>query len=102
MLTGMGREFAEEFSFFLAVILTIPVVGRETWRLEASGRTAGDAANLPWIMGGLGLVFSFAAGSLAIRWLSAWLGKGRWMWLGVYCLAASALILCLRGFGILA
>jgi undecaprenyl-diphosphatase len=102
MLAGMGREFAEEFSFFLAVILTVPVVGREVWRLEASGRTTGDVASLPWIMGGLGLVFSFAAGSLAIRWLSAWLDKGRWIWFGVYCLVASALVLCLRGLGILA
>ena len=101
MLTGMTRKFTEEFSFFLAVILTVPVVGREALRLEASRRTLSDPSSLPWIMGGLGLVFSFVAGSLAIRWLSSWLEKGRWSWFGVYCLAVSALILCLRGFGIL-
>jgi len=101
MLAGMTRKFTEEFSFFLAVILTVPVVGREALRLEASRRAMSDPSGLPWIMGGLGLVFSFAAGSLAIRWLSSWLDKGRWSWFGVYCLVASALVLCLRGFGIL-
>jgi undecaprenyl-diphosphatase len=101
MLAGMTRKFTEEFSFFLAVILTVPVVGREALRLEASSRTLSDPSSLPWIMGGLGLIFSFAAGSLAIRWLSSWLEKGRWSWFGVYCLAVSALVLCLRGFGVL-
>jgi undecaprenyl-diphosphatase len=101
ILAGMERKFTEEFSFFLAIILTIPVVGREVWRLEASSRNASNPSSLPWLMGGLSLIFSYAAGSLAIRWLSSWLEKGRWNWFGVYCLAVSALIFCLRAFGIL-
>ena len=104
VLSGMSRRFAEEFSFFLAVILTVPVVGREALRLRhATFAQAGHGASagLPWLMGLLGLCFSFGAGLLAIRWLSAWLEKGRWVWFGVYCIAAAMAILALRGFGIL-
>jgi undecaprenyl-diphosphatase len=101
LLSKMSRTFAEEFSFFLAVILTVPVVGREAWRLKHACAAAQASSPLPWLMGLLGLIFSFGAGLLAIRWLSSWLEKGRWSWFGVYCLAASVLILCLKGFGIL-
>ena len=44
----------------------------------------------------VGMVFSFAAGLLALRWLSSWLGEGRWHYFGFYCLAVSA---CLFLFG---
>jgi undecaprenyl-diphosphatase len=97
MLSGLSRQFSEEFSFALAFILTFPVVGRETLRLLDHTSTGG----LPWLNGLLGLVFSFAAGLVAIRWLSSWLEKGRWAWFGFYCLAASVTILVLKGTGIL-
>jgi undecaprenyl-diphosphatase len=48
----------------------------------------------------LGMVFSFAAGLLALKWLSSWLESGRWYLFGLYCLAASAGVFYLhtRGF----
>lgn len=98
LLRGIPRDMAEEFSFFLAVILTLPVVGREALRLKAIAPAAGTT---PWLMGGCGLLFSFAAGLFAIRWLSSWLERGRWGWFGFYCLALAALIVALRCTGIL-
>jgi undecaprenyl-diphosphatase len=100
LLAGTSRRFAEEFSFFLAVILTLPVVGREALRLKAVAPSAGGES-LPWLLGLAGLVFSFAAGFVAIRWLSSWLEKGRWAWFGVYCLAASGTLFALKAAGIL-
>jgi undecaprenyl-diphosphatase len=44
---------------------------------------------LPGLMG---MVFSFLAGLLALRWLSNWLEKGKWGYFGVYCLGLAALI----------
>jgi undecaprenyl-diphosphatase len=99
LLSGMSKPFAEEFSFFLALIVTVPVVGRESLRLRDFNGASSGTAGLPWLMGFLGLVFSFGAGLFAIRWLSSWLEKGRWGWFGLYCLIASALILGLRAFG---
>ena len=40
----------------------------------------------------VGLVFSFLAGLLALRWLSSWLETGRWFWFGVYCLVAAGVV----------
>ncbi len=99
LLRGMPRNLAEEFSFFLAVILTVPVVGREALRLRSSAPAGGA---IPWLMGGCGLLLSFAAGLIAIRWLSSWLERGRWGWFGAYCLALAALVLALKFTGILA
>ena len=48
------------------------------------------------------MVFSFAAGLIAIRWLSARLEKGRWGYFGFYCLALSTAIFVLAGTGVIA
>ena len=96
LLRGVPRAFAEEFSFFLAAILTVPVVGRETLRLRSSALAVGGGGAEPWVLGCCGLVLSFASGLVAIRWLSAWLERGRWAWFGVYCLILSAGIFALR------
>lgn len=104
LLTGVTRQAAERFSFALAVVLTPPVVAREAWRLFKP--KTGSAPLLQHEMGGLltpallGLVFSFLAGLLALRWLSKWLETGRWQWFGLYCLMASAvvLLLAMRGY----
>ena len=42
------------------------------------------------------MVFSFAAGLVALRWLSRWLERGRWQWFGVYCLIAAAVVLAIH------
>jgi undecaprenyl-diphosphatase len=96
MLLGVARRRAEEFSFALAVVLTPPVIVRELHRLQkAQGAHAlqdlglGHAL-LPSL---IGMVLSFAAGMLALRWLSRWLEQGRWQRFGVYCLLAALIVL---------
>jgi undecaprenyl pyrophosphate phosphatase UppP len=49
----------------------------------------------------VGMVFSFGAGLLALRWLSSWLEKGRWKYFGYYCLAASVGVFLLSYFKVL-
>lgn len=92
LLGGVSRAAAEDFSFALAVILTPPVVARELWRLHKASAVLDAAALRPGL---LGMAISFAAGLLALRWLSNWLENGRWRWFGYYCFAASAGVLLL-------
>ena len=104
LLAGVTRQAAERFSFALAVVLTPPVVAREALRLfkPKPGMAAlphGEIAHL-MLPGLVGMVFSFLAGLLALRWLSQWLETGRWQWFGVYCLIAAGVVffLATRGF----
>ena len=95
MLLGVARRRAEEFSFALAVVLTPPVVAREGLRLLKARQTSGAASNGLLHMfapGALGMVLSFVAGLLALRWLSRWLEQGRWYLFGIYCLVAAAAV----------
>jgi undecaprenyl-diphosphatase len=94
---GVARQRAEEFSFALAVVLTPAVIVKEAYRLykspvAASMVDAGGLLNLvaPSL---LGMLFSFLAGLVALRWLSRWLEQGRWHYFGVYCLLASLAVL---------
>ncbi len=105
MLTGSAKQTAERFSFALAVVLTPPVVAMELLRLLRAAHTAAAAGapiDLDAALGSsvLGMVFSFLAGLLALKWLSSWLENGRWYWFGIYCLLASAGVFYLhaRGF----
>jgi undecaprenyl-diphosphatase len=41
----------------------------------------------------LAMLLSFAAGLVALRWLSRWLEQGRWYLFGIYCLLASCVVL---------
>ena len=91
LILGMAKAKAEEFSFALALVLTPPVVAREIHRLakaHAAGAGIPSLASmaLPCL---LGAALSFAAGLLALKWLSSWLARGRWKYFGFYCLAAS-------------
>ncbi len=103
MLMGMAKTRAEEFSFALAVVLTPPVIAREVWRMfkdqkiPLTGLSGMAGAFYPSL---LGMVMSFVAGVLALRWLSKWLSGGRWHLFGIYCLFASAVVfvLHLKGF----
>ena len=94
---GVARRHAEEFSFALAVVLTPAVIAREGWRLyKAHDALAGSSVgSLASMLGpsALGMVLSFAAGLLALRWLSSWLEQGRWYLFGLYCLLASGCVL---------
>jgi len=104
LLLGVARSRAEEFSFALAVVLTPPVIAREVLRLlkaqhSAAPETASRLAGL-FLPGLAGMVFSFLAGLLALRWLSSWLERGRWQFFGYYCLAAALFVFTCYRLGI--
>jgi undecaprenyl-diphosphatase len=102
MLSGISRPLAEDFSFALAVVLTPPVIVRELLRLmKASGSGFQLSSELGHLLlpGVLGMVFSFASGLLALRWLSAWLESGRWKFFGIYCVFASIGVFILAQIG---
>ncbi len=100
MLAGVARERAETFSFALAVILTPPVVAREVLRLVHAQHISGGlnlaSAMLPGL---IGMVCSFLAGLLALKWLSRWLEGGRWYLFGIYCVLASGVVFYLHHIG---
>lgn len=111
LLLGVSKRKAEEFSFALAVVLTPPVVVKEVHRLlKAHPGFQGNPVSalhppgaldvfhlfLPSV---LGMVASFLAGLLALKWLSSWLERGRWQYFGYYCLAVSALAFALHASG---
>jgi undecaprenyl-diphosphatase len=89
---GISRALAEDFSFALAVLLTPPLIGRETLRLLKA--SPGQTSLIQLVLPGLvGMVFSFLAGLVALRLLSAVLERGRWWYFGVYCVLAAAVVL---------
>ncbi len=96
LLQDIQRRRVEAFSFALAVILTPPVVAREALRLRHADTTGFAHAALPSL---LGAAFAFLAGLLALKWLSAWLERGRWYYFGIYCLAASVVVFLLHRHG---
>jgi undecaprenyl-diphosphatase len=92
LVCGLPRRFAEEFSFALAVVLTPPLVVRQTWKLLQDPKTA-DADLLDLLLPGLvGMGLSFLSGLVALRLLSAVLEGGRWAYFGVYCLAFAGVV----------
>lgn len=104
LLTGANRERAERFSFALAVILTPPVIARESMRLiKASHEAAASGTTLDLhntvAIALIGMVLSFFAGLAALRWLSSWLEEGRWYLFGIYCLVASGGVFYLHHLG---
>lgn len=100
LLLGISRRRIEEFSFALAVVLTPPVIAREVYRLLKDKHHA-SLENLAGMFtpGIMGMIFSFFAGLLALKWLSSWLEEGRWHFFGIYCLAASAVVFALHQGG---
>jgi undecaprenyl-diphosphatase len=100
---GISRRKIEEFSFALAVVLTPPIIVREVMRLlhdqHASSTSVSGLAHV-FLPSLLGMVFSFVAGLLALKWLSSWLESGRWLLFGIYCLSASAIVFALHQNGI--
>ncbi len=94
-MLGLNRRKAEEYSFALAVAITPFALGKELWRLIKSHALSGPGTeSLSHLLAQdvLGLIFSFGAGLLALRWLSSWLEKGKWSYFGIYCLALASLI----------
>lgn len=99
LLTGVTRETAEDFSFALAVILTPPVILRELLRLMKAHELSSSLSIQSFGPGLLGMVFSFFAGLLALKWLSSWIESGKWAWFGYYCVAASIFVFTLYSNG---
>jgi undecaprenyl-diphosphatase len=91
-LRGLSQAFSEEFSFALAVILTPPVIVLELRRLLKSDPDHLLHYSELLLPGLLGMVLSFFAGLVALRWLSSWLEKGRWQYFGYYCLALAVVV----------
>jgi undecaprenyl-diphosphatase len=97
LLLGLSKLKLEEFSFALAVVLTPPLIAKEAWRLIKDHELSGQQAGLHIFVPGLvGMVFSFIAGLLALKWLSRWLEGGRWQLFGFYCVAAAAGVLAVH------
>jgi len=92
LFCGVSRSLSEDFSFALALVLTPPVQVYSVYKLlkthELSSATIGDIL----VPGLVGMVFSFGAGLLALRFLSAVLERGRWKYFGYYCLAAAVVV----------
>jgi len=99
LLLGIEKARAEEFSFALAVVLTPPVIAREILRLlksqHVNSLTSTSTISL-FYPSLLGMVLSFIAGILALRWLSNWLERGRWHFFGIYCICASLAVFLLN------
>jgi undecaprenyl-diphosphatase len=97
LLLGLPKQKLEEFSFALAVVLTPLVIAKEMLRLLKEHALSGDNSVLHIFAPGLvGMVFSFLAGLLALKWLSGWLEGGRWKFFGFYCLIAAAGVLAMH------
>lgn len=97
LFLGIARRRTEEFSFALAVVITPAVIVKEVHRAwQAQLALPVEQAN--WLMqlvvpSLFGMVFSFLAGLVALRWLSRWLEHGRWHFFGAYCLVAAFVVL---------
>ncbi|AXI04127.1 undecaprenyl-diphosphate phosphatase [Aquirhabdus parva] len=99
LFLGISRKKAEEFSFALAVVLTPAVIAKEFHRLYTAYHAAPVAHSTDFMSlvapSLFGMVCSFLAGLLALRWLSSWLDSGRWYLFGGYCLVFSVVVLVL-------
>ncbi len=97
LILSISRRKLEEFSFALAVVLTPPVIAKEAFRLLKANKAGAHIPILHLLAPSLvGMVFSFGAGLLALKWLSRWLEAGRWKFFGFYCVAASIVVLILH------
>jgi undecaprenyl-diphosphatase len=97
LLLGLPRQQLEEFSFALAVVITPPVIAKEALRLLKEPASSSHTSALHLFVPSLvGMVFSFGAGLLALKWLTRWLEGGRWKFFGYYCLVAAAGVLAVH------
>ncbi|HEX3625788.1 MAG TPA: undecaprenyl-diphosphate phosphatase [Verrucomicrobiae bacterium] len=103
LLLGLPKPKLEQFSFALAVVLTPAIVGKEALRLLHQNAAVSQPAPTDhhgmlqlFLPGLIGMVFSFLAGLLALKWLSRWLEGGRWLYFGIYCLIAAVAVLVIH------
>jgi undecaprenyl-diphosphatase len=90
----MERMLAEEFSFALAVVLTPVAIAWSVYKLFVRTEWTSETNLFEMVLPGLvGMIFSFIAGLLALKILSAVLEKGRWKYFGYYCVCAAIVVL---------
>lgn len=101
LLTGGERSDVEWYSFAMVVVLTPLAIAWELHRVYKTAHLGGYTVHWgPALTPGIvGMIFSFLAGLLALKWLSRWLENGKWHWFGIYCLAAAAAVACLYHIG---
>ena len=92
LLRGIERARAEDFSFALAVVLTPAVILLELKRLLATRAELTEPLSSLILPNFVGMMVSFLAGLVALKWLSSWLEKGRWHYFGYYCLIFSVVV----------
>jgi undecaprenyl-diphosphatase len=99
LLANVEKRRAEAFSFALAVLITPAADGRELLRLMKAHPDFASTMAPTVALSLLGMVCAFAAGLLALKWLSKWLESDRWYLFGIYCLAAAAAVFALHSRG---
>jgi undecaprenyl-diphosphatase len=92
LFCGVSRALSEDFSFALAIVLTPPAQVYSVYKLLKAQELSRSTLTDILVPGLVGMVFSFAAGLLALRFLSAVLERGRWKYFGFYCLAMAVVI----------
>jgi undecaprenyl-diphosphatase len=101
LLTGGERTEIESYSFAMVVVLTPLAIAWELRRVYKTAHLSGYTVHWgPALTPGIiGMIFSFVAGLLALKWLSRWLENGRWYFFGVYCLLAAGAVAYLYHLG---
>jgi len=92
LFCGLSRSLSEDFSFALALVLTPPVQAYSIYKLLKVHALSTITLRDILVPSLVGMAFSFAAGLLALRFLSAVLERGRWKYFGYYCLAAAVVV----------
>jgi undecaprenyl-diphosphatase len=92
LMAALPRQTSEQFSFALAVVLTPPLIVRQTWKLLHSPEAADVHLFDLFLPGLVGMVLAFLSGLVALRLLSAVLERGRWAYFGIYCLVFAAVV----------
>ena len=100
LILRLPRKFAEEFSFALAVVLTPPLIVRQTWKLLHSPEATESNLVELLLPGLVGMGLAFLSGLAALRLLSAVLEGGRWAYFGLYCLAFAMVVFIAAWFGL--
>jgi undecaprenyl-diphosphatase len=92
LFCGVSRSMSEDFSFALAVVLTPPVQAYSIYKLLKVHALSSAMIGEILVPGLVGMIFSFGAGLLALRFLSAVLERGQWKYFGYYCLGAAVVV----------
>lgn len=93
LFCGVSRSLCEDFSFALAVVLTPPAQAYSVYKLLKVHALSSETIEKILLPGMTGMVLSFGAGLIALRFLSSVLERGRWQYFGYYCLVAAAVVL---------